>query len=120
MKNTIYKLRKEKGLTQIELAKILNLDQTTVSKWENEKAVPDTTTLINLAEFFDVSTDYLLGRSTLYYPDYLTLNGERLSQVDHTVLTLFRDLPSDLQHRAIDYLSKLSTIYKDEKKLSTK
>lgn len=67
--NKFKELRKEKGLTQVELSKIFNIDQTTVSKWELEKAIPDTAMLIKLAEFYDVSTDYLLSRSNYYYPD---------------------------------------------------
>ena len=58
----IYKqLRKSFGYTQSELANKLNLNQTTVGKWENGKAVPDYPTLINLAKLYGVSTDYLLG-----------------------------------------------------------
>lgn len=71
--NNFKELRKEKGLTQLELAKILEIDQTTVSKWELGKAVPDTAMLIKLAEFFDVSTDYLLSRSNYYYPDTIEI-----------------------------------------------
>ena len=59
----IYKLlRKEKKLTQKELADLFYLDQTTVSKWELGKALPDLATLTKLADFYDVSVDYLLGR----------------------------------------------------------
>ena len=73
--NTIKELRKEKGLTQTELAKILGLDQTAISKWELNKALPDTAILIKLSKFFNVSIDYLLGMSTFYYPDKLKTNA---------------------------------------------
>lgn len=60
---TIFKdLRKSKSLTQMELAKLFNIDQTTVSKWEVGKAIPDYDTLQKLADFYEVSVDYLLGR----------------------------------------------------------
>lgn len=75
--NNFKELRKEKGLTQFELAKIMNIDQTTVSKWELGKAIPDTNMLIKLAEFFDVSTDYLLSRTNFYYPDNLEENQKK-------------------------------------------
>ena len=62
MDNIFKDLRKAKQLTQKELADIFNVDQTTVSKWEVGKALPDYGTLQKLADFYNVSIDYLLGR----------------------------------------------------------
>ena len=70
MDNIFKQLRKSKGLTQKELANLLFLDQTTISKWELGKAIPDYLTLNKLAEFYDVSTDYLLGRTDSPAPPY--------------------------------------------------
>lgn len=63
MGNIFKNLRKAKQLTQKELADIFNVDQTTVSKWEVGKAIPDYGTLQKLADFYNVSIDYLLGRA---------------------------------------------------------
>lgn len=60
--NIFKELRKQKGLTQIELAKVLNVQQTTVSKWEVGRAFPDYPILVKLSEFYGVTTDYLMGR----------------------------------------------------------
>lgn len=54
-------LRKEKGLNQVEFAKKLNVDKSTVAKYETDKILPSVPMVIKLAQFFDVSTDYLLG-----------------------------------------------------------
>lgn len=54
-------LRKEKGYSQEELADRLNVTRQTVSKWENGSAMPDLKKLTELAEFFGVSMDTLLG-----------------------------------------------------------
>lgn len=54
-------LRKEKGYSQEELADRLNVTRQTVSKWENGSAMPDLKKLTELAEFFGVSMDALLG-----------------------------------------------------------
>lgn len=54
-------LRKEKGLTQTALADILCTTQDSISLWELGKSLPDIPTLIKIAEFFDVTSDYLLG-----------------------------------------------------------
>lgn len=56
-------LRIEKGLTQKELADILNMQNIAISKYELGERNPDNETLINLANYFSVSTDYLLGKS---------------------------------------------------------
>ncbi|MPY20254.1 helix-turn-helix domain-containing protein [Paenibacillus glucanolyticus] len=56
-------LRKDKKITQRELAQKLEIDNTTVSKWEADIYEPDTNTLNKLADLFEVTTDYLLGRT---------------------------------------------------------
>lgn len=54
-------LRRERGLTQIQLAQKLNVSNGTVGMWETGKREPDFETITRLATFFHVSTDYLLG-----------------------------------------------------------
>lgn len=56
-------LREERGLTKKEVAEKLNIDQTTYGKYELSKRQPDYDTLQKIASFYDVSTDYLLGRT---------------------------------------------------------
>lgn len=115
--NTIKKLRQEKALTQAELADIFSLDQTTVSKWELGKALPDSQMLIRLAQFFDVSTDFLLGISTFYYPDRIkeTHNNSPYSNEEQALIESYRKLPDDLQERARMYMQKLLELIADEK-----
>ena len=69
--NIYKKLRKEKGLTQVELAKILHVNQSTPSKWEKDIAIPDPVMLKQLSSFYGVSVDYLLGRTDNPTPDTL-------------------------------------------------
>ena len=59
--NRIKELRKEFGLTQAELAKILETNNSSICDWERGRSQPDLTSLCKLACFFDVSADYLLG-----------------------------------------------------------
>lgn len=54
-------LRIEKELTQAQLAKLLLVDQRSISNWEKGTREPDFSTLVMIAEFFHVTTDYLLG-----------------------------------------------------------
>ena len=59
----IRELRKEKGISQSELAKVIHVSQQTITAWENGKAEPSSSYIASIANFFGVSTDYLLGLS---------------------------------------------------------
>lgn len=60
----IKELREASNLTQTELSKKLGITRSSVNAWELGISVPSTTYLIELAQLFHVSTDYLLGLST--------------------------------------------------------
>ena len=60
-KDRLKELRLDKGLSQMQLAKELNLSQSAVAKWELGKTEPTATAIITVANYFDVSVDYLLG-----------------------------------------------------------
>lgn len=55
-------LRKERKITQKELSNILGIAQTTYAGYETGRYEPDFKILVVIADFFKVSTDYLLGR----------------------------------------------------------
>lgn len=59
MKN-LKEIRKQKGLTQTEVAKKLNISQQTYSDYENKKTEPDINKLIELSKLFNISLDKLL------------------------------------------------------------
>jgi len=54
-------LRLEKELSQRQLSKETSLSQNAISKWEKEQRLPNINAVIALAEFFGVTTDYILG-----------------------------------------------------------
>ena len=56
----LYKLRKNSGLSQEQLAEQLNVSRQAISKWESGTAVPESEKLINISNYFGVSVDYLL------------------------------------------------------------
>lgn len=82
----IKKLRKERGITQEQLAQYLNISSQAVSKWENGTAMPDITLIPALVSVFEISADVLLGieiegtneREKAYEEEYRTLckNGD--------------------------------------------
>ena len=57
-------LRENKNLFQKDIAEIFSVEQATVSNWENGKRIPDSEMLVKIANYFDVSVDYLLGNET--------------------------------------------------------
>lgn len=56
-------LRQERKISQLKLAFDLNMNQNTISRYENLERQADYKTLIRFADYFDVSVDYLLGRT---------------------------------------------------------
>lgn len=90
--NRLISLRKERGLTQEDLAKLIQKKRSTVSGYETEGKEPDLETVCFLAKYFGVTTDYLLGYSnerthteSVFYND--TVNFER-----H-----FKSMPAELR-----------------------
>lgn len=56
-------LRKERGISQVKLAMDLCTNQNTISRYENGEREPGIKELIRIADYFNVSIDYLVGRS---------------------------------------------------------
>ena len=65
MIKNLKKLRQESGISQQGLADVILVSQQSVNKYENKDVEPDVTTLIKIAEYFDVSLDYLVGRTEI-------------------------------------------------------
>lgn len=66
--NRLKPLRDNKGLTQADVAKVLGVSRTTYTQYETGKSEPDLETVNRLAGFFNVSVDYLLGRTNVKTP----------------------------------------------------
>ncbi len=62
MLDKLKKLRNERGISQQALADIIGVSQQSINKYENHNIEPDILTLIAIADYFDVSVDYLIGR----------------------------------------------------------
>lgn len=65
----LMKLRKEKKKTQDDVATFLGISRPAYGNYENGKREPDLETLTKLADYFDVSMDYLIGRSIARTPE---------------------------------------------------
>ncbi len=100
-------LRQEQGLTQKELGQVLCVSTGTISNYENGVHLPDAEKLIVLADFFHVSTDYLLGRTRLRetHSDFQRKLVENKLALD--AFNTFLALPKDLQQSFAHILSSL-------------
>ena len=63
MNNRLKELRKSAGLTQISLQMKTGIEQALLSKFENGERTPPTETLMTLADFYNVSMDYIMGKT---------------------------------------------------------
>lgn len=84
-------LRQARNLSQVDLAKHLNVTKQSVSNWENDNIQPSIEMLVKLAAFFSVSTDYLLGLDSDELLDVSGLPGE--------VVAHLRQLVEDLRKK---------------------
>lgn len=80
-------LREREGISQEELAKRLKISEAQIWRIENTDAAPRGETLVNIADYFDVSTDYLLGRSD--HPEQLLVVG--LNDKETRVIAAWRN-----------------------------
>ncbi len=87
-------LREKNNYTQIELANKLKIEQNTYSNYENGKTQPKLKTLIEIADFYQVTLDYLLDRN---------INGG-LSSLEYELLSMFRTLNEFEQTRVIEFV----------------
>ena len=86
--NKLYELRKQKGLSQEELANRLNVSRQTVSKWEVGESTPDMEKLVAISELFDISLDELV----------LNKVSEKEDASEHIVKS---ELYSDIKERVL-------------------
>ena len=84
--NNIQQLRRETGITQLDLAERLNYSDKAISKWERGESVPDITVLKQIADMFGVTVDYLLCE-THDLPE-LSVATKRMIRKNRLIITL--------------------------------
>ncbi|MBR2377217.1 MAG: helix-turn-helix transcriptional regulator [Clostridia bacterium] len=62
-KERLRELRVEKNISQLELAKVVNMSKMAISHWESGHSEPSIAQLIEISNYFDVTVDYLIGKS---------------------------------------------------------
>ena len=100
-------LRKAKKITQVKLASILNVNQTTVGKWELKDITPCDEILIKIADILDCTTDYLLGRTNTQIP---AIQPHQLTNImPERVVSLWSELDPEQQWEATELFVGIMT-----------
>ena len=97
MLEKLKQLRIEKGISQQQLADVIMVSQQSINKYENHNVEPEISTMIKIANYFNVSVDYLVGRTEIR--DIVT--KEKMSDL------------SDSEVKVIEGLRKLKSKQKD-------
>lgn len=84
----LQELRTSKNLSQTQLAKILNLDRSTICGYEGNIRLPSLDTLKSIARFFHTTTDYLLEMNSARILDVTSLTDEQIAVVEQMVSVL--------------------------------
>ena len=84
----IKKLRTAHNLSQVQLANGLNVSKQTVSNWENNNILPSIEMLVKTAQFFSVSTDYLLELNDRQYIEVTGLTELQLAHIQQIIQDL--------------------------------
>lgn len=104
-------LRKSQNLTLQELSKILNISHQVISRYELGEREADYETTHRIAQFFDVSIDYLLGFSDYFYPDKVKGHSELQYSVktekEKALLAAFNNLLPETQNFVLQTVQSL-------------
>ena len=85
LNENIKTLRISRNMNQVEFAKALCVTKQCVSNWENDNVVPSIDMLCKIADFFNVTTDYLLGRQEKRVIDVSLLTEEQIGHIVYFV-----------------------------------
>lgn len=112
-------LREEKELTQNEIAQSLDIDRSVYNKIETNVRPIRENELTTIADFFNVSTDYLLGRTSQKY-DQSNLQKDIAKQIENTINQITTDTDLKFYGQSINYEERkfLETVLKMSLRLS--
>ena len=100
-------LREEHNLTQKELGALVGVAQSNINRWENGTVRPSADFVVKLADYFGVSTDYLLGRTDEL--GAILPSAPSLTQQEQNLLQDFRKLVPEMQNYIIGIVHNLAS-----------
>ena len=109
-------LRKNKGITQEQLAEVLDISTPAISKWESDQTYPDIAMIPIIARYFQVTTDFLLGFSS----EPSELSPEDIKAICNDVTQKFNTLQfQDAQKEWLEYIRQFPIHYQLKYELAT-
>lgn len=119
--SNLRQLRIKKNMRQEDLARVIKVHRATVGKYETDERFPDKATLQKLADFFCVSVDFLLGRTTLANPYYIVENNltirerEGITDSDKSNVLDLSGLPEEAVKQINEYVEFIRKKYGEQK-----
>jgi transcriptional regulator with XRE-family HTH domain len=101
----IQELRKENDVSQKQLANFLGISQGNLCDWEKGRSEPDIAMLVALSNYFNVSIDYIVGRSDDYG---IIKKTENFSKENELVLKFYNSLNTRAQEHFVGLIKNLS------------
>lgn len=101
----IKELREEKGISQLQLSKEINTTQRSISRWENGEVEPPVSAVCLIADYFNVSLNYLCGKDD---GEFLTAYVKPLNEEEKILLKKFNTLNEKDKNKLLGYLDALS------------
>ena len=99
-------LRTRRGLSQQQLASVINVSQQSINKYENHDVEPNIDTLCAIAEFFNVSVDFLIGRTDIERKIENTSFCE-LNESEQQLISHWRTLSASDQKTVLELANRL-------------
>lgn len=110
----IKELRKSKGMEQLQFGSMMGVSGPAVSKWETGKAEPDISAILKMCELFDVSADYLLGRTD--YPAFEWRNAKGETKEDEGMVVEEYHFTMNLTKEDMETIREFLALKNAEKK----
>ena len=105
----IKELRKLNNMTQTDLGKLLSVGNTTISMYESGKSTPNDEIKLKISEYFNVSVDFLLGKT-----DIKNYEDKEITIALHSD-TDYDDLPKEAKDEIYNFIDYVRNKYKDKK-----
>ncbi|MBS5886271.1 MAG: helix-turn-helix transcriptional regulator [Clostridium sp.] len=108
LSDRLKELRKSNNLTQEELGKILGVGKTTISMYENGNSTPNDEIKMIIADYFNVTLDYLLGKSDIKNYDKVKKEPTIALHSDHE----YDELPDEAKKEIENFIEFIKAKYK--------
>ncbi|EPB8162334.1 helix-turn-helix transcriptional regulator [Clostridium perfringens] len=113
LNNRLKSLRNEKGVLQKDVAEYLKISTSAYGFYEQGKRIPDVETLNKLSDYYNVSIDYLLGKSNIKESAEDIINDETLTLALHNDNGIDDELPEEARREIEDFIEYVKHKYKN-------